>query len=161
MRPIVSFINSQTSVISSYLRRILSPVVRNTDYTNKNSCKFADFTRDKILNAGDKLASFNIVLLFPKIPIDLVVKVAEERLKGDASLGQRTSLSVEDIIHLLSFCLKSRNLHTTAPTIGRFLVQLWDRLSLLSLPIFKSITNQNTEYYWNFECGETCVVMCK
>ena len=102
----VSFINSQTSVISSYLRRILSPVVRNTDYTNKNSCKFADFTRDKILNAGDKLASFNIVLLFPKIPIDLVVKVAEERLKGDASLGQRTSLSVEDIIHLLSFCLK-------------------------------------------------------
>ena len=106
MRPIVSFINSQTSVISSYLRRILSPFVRNTDYTNKNSCKFADFTRDKILNAGDKLASFNIVLLFPKIPIDLVVKVAEERLKGDASLGQRTSLTVEDIIHLLSFCLK-------------------------------------------------------
>ena len=102
----VSFINSQTSVISSYLRRILSPVVRNTDYTIKNSCKFADFTRDKILNAGDKLASFDIVLLFPKIPIDLVVKVAEERLKGDASLGQRTSLSVEDIIHLLSFCLK-------------------------------------------------------
>ena len=82
----VSFINSQTSVISSYLRRILSPV-RNTDYTIKNSCKFVDFTRDKILNAGDKLASFDIVLLSPKIPIDLVVKVAEERLKGDASLG--------------------------------------------------------------------------
>ena len=73
----VSFINSQTSVISSYLRRILSPV-RNTDYTIKNSCKFSDFTRDKILDAGDKLASFDIVLLFPKIPIDLVVKVAEE-----------------------------------------------------------------------------------
>ena len=105
LRPMVSFINSQTSVISSYLGRILSPV-RNTDYTIKNSCKFADFTRDKILDAGDKLASFDIVLLFPKIPIDLVVKVAEERLKGDASLGQRTSLSVEDIIHLLSFCLK-------------------------------------------------------
>lgn len=101
----VSFINSQTSVISSYLRRILSPV-RNTDYTIKNSCKFVDFTRDKILNAGDKLASFDIVLLSPKIPIDLVVKVAEERLKGDASLGQRTSLTVEDIIHLRSFCLK-------------------------------------------------------
>lgn len=100
----VSFINSQTSVISSYLRRILSPV-RNTDYTIKNSCKFVDFTRDKILNAGDKLASFDIVLLSPKIPIDLVVKVAE-RLKGDASLGQRTSLTVEDIIHLRSFCLK-------------------------------------------------------
>ena len=127
----VSFINSQTSVISSYLRRILSPV-RNTDYTIKNSCKFADFTRDKILNAGDKLASFDIVLLSPKIPLTLSLKLRRRDSK-----------------------------ETTAPTIGRFLVQLWDRLSLLSLPIFKSITNQNTEYYWNFECGETCVVMCK
>lgn len=71
----VSFINSRTSVISSYLRRILSPVVRNTDYTIKNSCKFADFTRDKILNAGDKLASFDIVLLSPKIPLTLSLKL--------------------------------------------------------------------------------------
>lgn len=70
----VSFINSQTSVISSYLRRILSPV-RNTDYTIKNSCKFADFTRDKILNAGDKLASFDIVLLSPKISLTLSLKL--------------------------------------------------------------------------------------
>ena len=70
----VSFINSQTSVISSYFRRILSPV-RNTDYTIINSCKFADFTRDKILNAGDKLASFDIVLLSPKIPLTLLLKL--------------------------------------------------------------------------------------
>ena len=42
-----------------------------------------------------------------KIPVDLAVKVAEERLREDASLGQRTSLPVEDIIHLLSFCLKT------------------------------------------------------
>ncbi|RMX58324.1 hypothetical protein pdam_00000061 [Pocillopora damicornis] len=33
--------------------------------------------------------------------------VAEERLREDASLGQRTSLPAEDIIHLLSFCLKT------------------------------------------------------
>ena len=39
--------------------------------------------------------------------LDLAVKVAEERLREDASLGQRTSLPVEDIIHLLSFCLKT------------------------------------------------------
>ena len=44
---------------------------------------------------------------FAKIPVNLAVKVAEERLREDASLGQRTSLPVEDIIHLLSFCLKT------------------------------------------------------
>ena len=39
--------------------------------------------------------------------VDLAVKVAEERLREDASLGQRTSLPVEDIIYLLSFSLKT------------------------------------------------------
>ena len=44
---------------------------------------------------------------FAKIPVNLAVKVAEERLREDASLGQRTSLPVQDIIHLQSFCLKT------------------------------------------------------
>ena len=98
MRPIVSFVNSP---------RILSPVVGNTDYTVKNSCEFADFIRDKTLNACEELVSFDVVSLFTKIPVDLAVKVAEERLREDASLGQRTSLLVDDIIHLLSFSLKT------------------------------------------------------
>ena len=106
-RSIVSFVNSPTDAISGYLARILSPVVGNTDYTVKNSCEFADFIRDKTLNACEELVSFDVVSLFTKIPVDLAVKVAEERLREDASLGQRTSLPVEDIIHLLSFCLKT------------------------------------------------------
>ena len=73
----------------------------------KNSCKFADFMRDKTFDACEELISFDVVSLFTKIPVDLAVKVAEERLREDASLGQRTSLPVEDIIHLLSFCLKT------------------------------------------------------
>ena len=107
LRPIVSFVNSPTYAISGYLARILSPVVGNTDYTVKNSCEFADFIRDKTLNACEELVSFDVVSLFTKIPVDLAVKVAEERLREDASLGQRTPLPVEDIIHLLSFCLKT------------------------------------------------------
>ena len=72
----------------------------------KNSCEFADFLRHKTLNACEELLSFDVVSLFTKIPPDLDVKVAEERLREDASLGQRTSLPVEVIIHLLSFYLK-------------------------------------------------------
>ena len=106
LRPIVSFVNSPTYAISGYLARILSPVVGNTDYTVKNSCEFADFIRDKTLNACEELVSFDVVSLFNKIPVYFAVKVAEERLK-DASLGQKTSLPVEDIIHLLSFCIKT------------------------------------------------------
>ena len=70
-------------------------------------CEFADFTRDNTLNACEELVYFDFVSLFTKIPVDLAVKVAEERLREDASIGQRTSLPVENIIHLLSFCLKT------------------------------------------------------
>ena len=84
-------------------REFFSPVVRDTDYTVKNSCEFADFRRDKTLNAFEELVSFDVVSLFTKTPVDLAVK----RLREDASLGQRTSLPLEDIIHLLSLCLKT------------------------------------------------------
>ena len=67
----------------------------------------ADFRRGKTLNACEELVSFDFFSLFTKIPVDLAVKVAEERLREDASLGQRTSLPAEDIIQLLSFCLKT------------------------------------------------------
>ena len=107
LRPIVSLINSPTYAVSGYLARTFSLVVGNIDYTVKNSCEFADFIRDKTLNTCEELVSFEVVSLFAKIPVDLAVKVAEERLREDASLGQRTSLPVEDIIHLLSFCLKT------------------------------------------------------
>ncbi|CAH3031867.1 unnamed protein product, partial [Pocillopora meandrina] len=74
LRPIVSFVNSPTYAISGYLARILSPVAGNTDYTVKNSCEFADFIRDKTLNACEELVSFDVVSLFTKIPVDLAVK---------------------------------------------------------------------------------------
>ena len=66
MRPIVSFANPPTYAISGYLARILSPVVGNTDYTVKNSCEFADFIRDKTLNAYEELVSFDVVSLLTK-----------------------------------------------------------------------------------------------
>ena len=106
-KTIHNFTSSPTYAVSSYLAKILSPVVGNTDYTVKNSCDFADFIRGKTLDAGNELVSFDVVSLFTKIPVVLAINVAEKRLKQDASLGQRTSLPVEDLIDLLSFCLNT------------------------------------------------------
>ena len=47
LRPIVSFINSPTYDVSSYLAKILSPVVGNTGNTVKNSLEFENFIRGK------------------------------------------------------------------------------------------------------------------
>ena len=97
----------------------------------------ADFIRDKILNACVELVSFNVVSLFSKIPVDLAIRVAEERLREDASLGQITSLPVEDIIHLLSFCLK-----TTQFTYGTYYQQVFG--TAMGSPVSAVIANMVT-----------------
>ena len=63
--------------------------------------------RGKTLKADQVLVSFDVVSLFTNIPVDLAIKVATKSLRQDATLLQRTSLPVEDIIDLLSFCLNT------------------------------------------------------
>jgi hypothetical protein len=107
------------------LAKILSPVVENTENTVKNSCHFAEFVRDKTLKADQVLVSVDVVSLFTNIPFDLPIKVATKRLRQDATLLQRTSLPVKDIIDLLSFCLNTTYLALClrAVIINRFLEQ--------------------------------------
>ena len=98
LRPIVSFVNSPTYDVSSYLAKIFSPVVANTG-------NFADFLRGKTLDAEDKLVSFDVVSLFIKIPVDLAIEVAKKGLRNELFLQKKTSLPVHFLIDLLSFCL--------------------------------------------------------
>ena len=46
-----------------------------------------------------------MVSLFTFVPTDLAIQVAHRKLEYDASLPERTSLSVNDITALLSLCL--------------------------------------------------------
>ena len=110
MRPIVSFVNSPTYNVSRYLARVLSPVVGNTDNTVKNSQHVAEFIRGETLDADQMLVSFDVVSLFTKIPVDLAIKVATNRLRyDDSNLWQRTSLPLEDITDLLIVFLFEHN----------------------------------------------------
>ena len=49
--------------------------------------------------------SFDVVSLFMKVPVDLAVKVAHERLSMDTSMIERTSPSADQVVKLLQFCL--------------------------------------------------------
>lgn len=52
------------------------------------------------------MVSFDVVSLFTSFPVALAIEVAETSLKEDEDLGSRMSMSVEEIIVLLRFCLK-------------------------------------------------------
>jgi hypothetical protein len=115
--PIVCFVNSPTHGVSSFLAKILSPVVGNTGNTVKNSCHFAEYLRGKTLKADQMLVSFDVVSLFRNILVDLAIKVVTKRLRQDATFLQRKSL-----------CLFGSTPHTLclrAVIINRFLEERW------------------------------------
>ena len=72
----------------------------------KNSSDLPTFINTQQLGE-EILVSFDVVSLFTKVPIELAIFVARERLQEDNTLEDRTALSINDIIQLLEFCLKA------------------------------------------------------
>ena len=104
LRPIVSFIGSPTYNLSKHLVTILSPLVGRSSSHVRNSFEFASIAGQS-LRPGIVLVSFDMVSLFKKVPVELAARVAHERLVADTSLAERTSLSSDEVVNLLRFCL--------------------------------------------------------
>ena len=107
LRPIASFIQSPSYQLSKHLAHILSPLVGNTDSHVTNSSEFASFIQEHTLAEEDVLVSFDVVSLFTCVPVELAVEIAKQRLSLDEDLPTRTSLSVQEVVRLLSFCLNA------------------------------------------------------
>ena len=68
-----------------------------------------DFVRDirEIRIEPDKeLQSYDVSALFTSVPVGKPLKVIRERLEEDQNLSDRTPLAPDNIIRLLSLCLK-------------------------------------------------------
>ena len=68
---------------------------------------FAEFIRSQTASDSECLVSFDTVSLFTDIPTDDVIDAACRKLKKDDSLVNRTALTVDSIIILLTLCLES------------------------------------------------------
>ena len=53
------------------------------------------------------LVSFDVISLFTKVPVPLALDIAQQRLESDESLHDRTTLTVDDIVEMLSLCLNA------------------------------------------------------
>ena len=67
----------------------------------KNSRTFVEFIKSLALAREKTEMSFDVVSLFTCVPTDLAIQVACRRLENDASLPERTNLSVDDIVDLV------------------------------------------------------------
>ena len=107
LRPIVSFVGSTTYELSKYLSRILSPIVGKTEHYIRNTYDWVHKSRELRLSLDEELVSFDVTSLFTSIPTGLAVQVVKLRLDNDDTLMDRTTLTPNDIVELLEFCLNS------------------------------------------------------
>ena len=107
MRPIVSSIGTVTYQTSKELARILKPLVGKSPHHVTNTQDFIDKIKGIHLNQDQCMMTYDVKALFTSVPTTQATNIIKKLMEQDQELQQRTSLSIENIISLLEFCLNS------------------------------------------------------
>ena len=92
---------------SSVLADILGPLVGTLERHIKNSGYFVDKINNLEVPPGQKLIPYDVTALFTSIPVPDAIKAVRIKLDQDPNLQERTPLSRERILELLSFGLNT------------------------------------------------------
>ncbi|XP_073826795.1 uncharacterized protein [Musca autumnalis] len=103
LRPICSSINSPSIKLCKYIVSILKNLTKNSTYNIKDSVQFRDKVKNMTINENEKMVSFDVVSLFPSIPVDLGLKIIEERW---SDIQQYTQIPKQLFLNIVKFCIK-------------------------------------------------------
>ena len=107
LRPIVSSIGTVTYQISKELARILKPLVGKSSHHVKNTHDFIDQIKGIHSSQHQCMMLYDVKALSTSVPTTQATNIIKKLLEQDQELQQRTSLSIENILSLLEFCLNS------------------------------------------------------
>ena len=107
LRPIISSIGTATYNTAKELARILKPLVGTSIHHIHNTRDFIDQIKDIRLKDGESIISYDVTSLFTSVSIKPALDIIQQRLTEDHDLQNRTSLTIQQIISLLEFCLSS------------------------------------------------------
>ena len=107
LRTIVSSTSTVTYNTAKELAKILKPLVGIWTHHVQNTRDFVEHLEDVRLKQGECIISYDVTALFASVPIQPVLNIIKQRLANDKDLQQRTTMSINHIISLLEFCLKS------------------------------------------------------
>ena len=94
----ISAVGMATYNASKFFAEVIGPLVGNRVYPVKNSKEFIADVAGMKIEPEEVMISFDVEALYTSLPIDRVLKYTQRRLESDDTLGERTSLNVEDIL---------------------------------------------------------------
>jgi uncharacterized protein (UPF0335 family) len=107
LRPIVSYSGSPTYFLASWLGNVLSPLAGKTSTFIKSSEHFVELTRDLNLQQNEEIMSFDVIALFPSLPLDLALIVIEQKIRSDVTFSQRCPVSVDTFLSWIKLLFRS------------------------------------------------------
>ena len=107
LRPIVSSIGTVTYQTSKEVARILKPLVERSPHHVKSTQDFIDQIKGIHLGKDQCTMSYDVKALFTSVPTTKAIIIIKQLLEEDQELQQRTSLSIENILSHLEFCINS------------------------------------------------------
>ena len=107
LRPMVSSIGSVSYGVAKELAKIIKPLMGCSIHHVQNSTQFAEEMKRTRIEQGECITSYDVTALFTSIPVPSALDIIRSKLEQDADLSNRTSMSADNIIELLSFCLNN------------------------------------------------------
>lgn len=103
LRPICSSINAPAFGLCKYLVDILKNLTRESKYNVKDAIDFKSRIQNINIDDNEVLISFDVVSLFPSIPINLALQTIKEKW---TILEKFTRIPQELFMEILTFCIK-------------------------------------------------------
>lgn len=103
LRPICSSVNSPSIKLCRYIVNILKNLTSNSRYNVKDSIAFKDKLQKVTIKKTERMVSFDVVSLFPSIPVDLGIRLIEDRWD---EIKEYTNMTKGLFFNILTFCIK-------------------------------------------------------
>ena len=105
MRLVVSTIGTPPHGISAYLVKIIQHTLNKNPRRLKNSASFVEKAKTWSISPTEVQVSFDVVNLYPSVPLKEATKVILDLLKGDPSYSNYTKLRLNEIKEMIELCI--------------------------------------------------------
>ncbi|XP_067614295.1 uncharacterized protein [Eurosta solidaginis] len=103
LRPICSAVGSPSHGLCKYIVNILKNVTANSVYNVKNTIDFKEKINNTPICDDETLVSFDVVSLFPSVPIQLALDVIREKW---AIIKEHTKIPKQIFMEIVTFCIQ-------------------------------------------------------